>query len=208
MKIAAMPIQDSDLWDQLPAGPRRLLAQAAAFEFGRRGFHATTTRDIAIHARMSPAGLYAHYASKAELLFVISRIGHQSVLEQTLAAADGIVDHPARLRAIMRAFTIWHAENHTLARVLQYEIRSLEPEHFDIIAGIRRETEQFLQDALARVVPDTALLKVQTAALLSLGIDTARWYSPRSSITAAELADGYAELVLRMAGVALPVQGR
>jgi AcrR family transcriptional regulator len=204
MKISEAPFQDSDLWEQLPAGPRRLLAQAAAYEFGRRGYHATTTRDIAVHAGMSPAGLYAHYASKAELLFIISRIGHQSVLQQTMAAADDIPDGPARLHAIVRAFTMWHAKHHTLARVLQYEIRSLEPDHFQIIADIRRQTEGFIADTLEQVTNDPKLLRVQTAAILSLGIDTARWFSATKPISADELADGYAELVLRMAHVSMP----
>src|SRR5690606_6808136 len=110
-------------------GPRRGLAQAAVAEFGRRGFHATTTRHIAERAGMSPAGLYVHYASKAELLFTISKIGHESVLAEALASVEGITDPTQRVRALMRTFTIWHAVNHMLARVIQYEMRSLEPAH-------------------------------------------------------------------------------
>ncbi|WP_309117844.1 helix-turn-helix domain-containing protein, partial [Saccharothrix sp.] len=54
---------------------------AAAAAFAGRGYHATTTRDIAAQAGMSPAAVYIHYRSKEDLLFQISRIGHRRALE-------------------------------------------------------------------------------------------------------------------------------
>lgn len=57
--------------------------------FAERGYHATTTRDIAGRAGMSPAALYIHYKTKEELLHRISRIGHDRALGilRTAAAA-------------------------------------------------------------------------------------------------------------------------
>src|SRR4051794_6434574 len=60
----------------LPGASRRLL-MGAVDAFAERGYHATTTRDIASRAGMSPAALYVHYRSKEELLFQLIRIGHQ-----------------------------------------------------------------------------------------------------------------------------------
>ena len=59
-----------------PDAARRLLLGAVE-AFAERGFHATTTRDIAGRAGMSPAALYIHYKTKEELLFQISRVGHE-----------------------------------------------------------------------------------------------------------------------------------
>ena len=56
------------------------LLQAAAHAFADKGFHATTTRDIASGAGLSPAGVYVHFGSKEELLFNLSRSGHESAL--------------------------------------------------------------------------------------------------------------------------------
>ena len=39
------------------------LMRAAAQAFAEKGFHATTTRDIASGAGLSPAGVYVHFAS-------------------------------------------------------------------------------------------------------------------------------------------------
>ena len=198
MDISTAPERVADLWQAIPAGPRRALAQAASAEFGKRGYHATTTRHIAEHVGMSAAGLYVHYASKAELLFAISRIGHESVLADSVAAVDGIAEAAARVHALVRAFTMWHAVNHNLARVIQYELRSLEPEHYRIVAAIRRRTEGFAADELRPLVADPARLPLQTIAILSLGIDVARWYSPGRSPDPATLGDAYAELVRDM----------
>ena len=198
MDISTIPDTLPDLWEMLPAGPRRLLAQAATSEFGKRGYHATTTRHIAEHAGMSPAGLYVHYATKAELLFTISQIGHESVLNESLASVEGVTGPERRVRTLVRTFTIWHAVNHMLARVIQYEMRSLEPEHYKVIAAIRRRTEAFVADEFRPMVSDPDLLRLRTMAVMSLSIDVARWYSPGRSTPPEELGDAYADMVMQM----------
>ncbi len=74
-------------WEHVqPAAARRLLT-GAIDAFAERGFQATTTRDIASRAGMSPAALYVHYPSKERLLFEISLYGHHAALA-ILQSAD------------------------------------------------------------------------------------------------------------------------
>jgi AcrR family transcriptional regulator len=49
---------------------RRLLL-AGVECFWRDGFHASSTRDIAKRAKLSPAAVYVHFAAKEDLLFTI-----------------------------------------------------------------------------------------------------------------------------------------
>ncbi len=80
-------------WGEVnPDAARRLLV-AAVEAFAERGYHATTTRDIAGRAGMSPAALYIHYKTKEELLHRISRIGHDRalLLLETAAPADSLI---------------------------------------------------------------------------------------------------------------------
>ena len=51
------------------AGRDRLLTAAVA-AFGAKGFHATSTRDIARAASLSPAAVYVHHQSKEDLLYL------------------------------------------------------------------------------------------------------------------------------------------
>ena len=106
--------------------PHRLL-EAAAEAFADRGFHATTTRDIASRAGLSPAGVYVHFASKEELLYQLSREGHVAARDMLRAAADGAASPTEALRAIMGRFATWHAEHFRVARIVQYEFAQPHP---------------------------------------------------------------------------------
>ena len=188
------------VWEHVqPAAARRLLT-GAVDAFAERGFQATTTRDIASRAAMSPAALYVHYASKEDLLFEISLHGHKAALEVLRSAADG--PSPAeRLRSMVSAFTAWHAEHHTIARVVQYELAALSPEHLAEIAVMRRAISGIVEEVLADGVRDgvfaVADLPGTTLAVLSLPIDVARWYTPHRGDPEA-LGKLYADLAHRM----------
>ncbi|MET9531996.1 MULTISPECIES: TetR/AcrR family transcriptional regulator [unclassified Streptomyces] len=184
-----------------PEAARRLLV-AAVEAFAERGYHATTTRDIAGRAGMSPAALYIHYKTKEELLHRISRIGHEKALEILETAADGPGAPAERLAAAVRSFVRWHAGHHTTARVVQYELDALGDDHRTEIVELRRRSD----DAVRRIindgvqagefdvpyVPGTAL------AVLSLCIDVARWFNVEGRSTPDEVGVFYADLVLRM----------
>lgn len=189
-----------DPWSLLPVGPRSSLAMAAVEEFSQRGFHATSTRDIAKRVGMSAAGLYVHYESKADLLYTISLVGHKAAQNAVEAAMHGLTDPRKRVRAYVKAFTTWHAVNHSLARVLQYELRSLTPAHFTAIAKIRRTTERQASKELRPLVKPARDLKIKTRAILSLGIDVARWYDPAKAPLPEVLGEKYAEMIMCMLG--------
>ncbi|WP_415366430.1 TetR/AcrR family transcriptional regulator [Saccharothrix sp. BKS2] len=183
-----------------PAARRMLIAAAAAFSV--RGYHATTTRDIAAQAGMSPAAVYIHYRSKEELLFQISRIGHTTSLALLTSVAG---DDPAtRLASAVRAFASWHAEYHVTARVVQYELSALTPEHLAEVVEVRRRIEGAVRDmveaGVAAGVFDVPDVRGATLAVLSLCIDVARWFHPDRGRTPAQIGDLYADLVLRMVG--------
>ena len=178
---------------------------AAVRSFAERGYHATTTRDIATAAGMSPAALYVHFPAKSAVLFAISRSGHQRMLatvEQVVAAAPG--DPPATMRALVEKFVAWHAKRHVVARVVQHELAALPPDDFAVVADLRRRTEQLVRDVITRgveagqfEVPD---VRIAARAILGLGIDVSRWYTPSSKPSPAELGCQYADLVLSMLG--------
>lgn len=191
-----------------PDAARRLLL-GAVDAFAERGFHATTTRDIASRAGMSPAALYIHYRTKEELLYQISRVGHErsvAILEDAAGVEGSLA---ARLDFAVRTFVCWHAEHHTTARVVQYELAALDAEHYAEIVGMRRRTEEVLRALLDEgvaagefTVPD---VRGTAVAVLSLCIDVARWFRPSGPRTPEEIGALYAGLVLRMVGAAVPV---
>ncbi|MEU3607848.1 TetR/AcrR family transcriptional regulator [Streptomyces sp. NPDC035033] len=191
-------------WGEVaPEAARRLLV-AAVEAFAERGYHATTTRDIAGRAGMSPAALYIHYKTKEELLHRISRIGHDKALEILRAAEARDGSAAGRLADAVRSFVRWHAEHHTTARVVQYELDALGPEHRAEIVELRRETDATVRRIIEQGVADGEFDAEDppgtTVAVLSLCIDVARWFNPRGRRTPDEVGALYADLVLRMVG--------
>jgi AcrR family transcriptional regulator len=194
----------AELWpDVQPEAARRLML-AGVESFARRGYHATTTRDIAGGAGMSPAALYVHFPSKAALLFAISRSGH----EQTLALVENVLtreqDPAERIRMLVEDFVAWHARRHTVARVVQYELQALPEKEYEIVAELRRRIERIVREVIADGVESGAFSvpepRTAARAVLSLGVDVARWYTERSRPTPTALGQEYGELVLRMLG--------
>jgi AcrR family transcriptional regulator len=178
------------------------LMEAAADAFAAKGFHATTTRDIASRAGLSPAGVYVHFASKEDLLFQLSREGHEAARDMLVAAAGAAPSPTGALRAIMRVFSQWHAEHFRVARIVQYEFQNLTPEHREAVLGLRKEIDSVVRDVLTQGVAageftvtdvrDTAL------ALLSMAVDVARWYDPEIKRTPEAIGLTYGELGLRL----------
>ncbi|MEV3854662.1 TetR/AcrR family transcriptional regulator [Streptomyces sp. NPDC050095] len=199
-------VQDLDEmpWAEVTPDAARRLLVAAVEAFAERGYHATTTRDIASRAGMSPAALYIHYKTKEELLLRISSIGHEKALEILRAAADGEGTAAERLTEAVRSFVRWHAGHHTTARVVQYELESLGEEHRPGIMALRRRSDaavrEIIDDGVRTGEFDVLDVPGTTVAILSLCIDVSRWFNPQGRRTPDEVGALYADLVLRMVG--------
>jgi len=187
-----------------PPNARSRLVAAAIESFAAKGFHGTSTRDIAAAAGMSPAAVYVHHKSKEELLYLISKEGHERTLRLVEEGIASSADPVRQLRAVMYAFAAHHAEGHTGARIVNYELAALNAEHHAEIAKYRRAIEQRMRDVVTAGVDagvfQTSNPRMTALALLSLGIDVARWYRDEGDWSPGDIADHYCELALRIVG--------
>ncbi|GAA3272375.1 MULTISPECIES: TetR/AcrR family transcriptional regulator [Streptomyces] len=191
-------------WGEVTPDAARRLLLAAVEAFAERGYHATTTRDIAGRAGMSPAALYIHYKTKEELLHRISRIGHEKALDILRTASRGEGTATERLADAVSSFVRWHARGRTTARVVQYELDSLGPDARAEIVGLRRQVDAevrgIIEDGVRSGEFDVPDVPGTTLAVLSLCIDVARWFNVDGPRTPEEVGALYADLVLRMVG--------
>jgi AcrR family transcriptional regulator len=175
---------------------------AAADAFADKGFHATTTRDIASRAGLSPAGVYVHFASKEVLLFELSRRGHARARDLLVAAADAAPNPTEALRAIIGGFSRWHAEHYELGRIVQFEFRHLSPEHREAVLGLRKDIDAVvagvLRDGVETGEFEVDDVPVTALALLSMAIDVARWYAPDVRRTPAAIETSYGDLAVQL----------
>ena len=124
---------------------RRELTREAAKLFAQKGYHGTSIGDIAQALGVQKASLYAHIASKEDLLYETMREGADAFH----AALDAIPDDataPEKIRLALRGHLRVVAEQLDVATVFVQEWRYLEGERRDEIVAERRRYEERIRD--------------------------------------------------------------
>lgn len=184
---------------------QRLLSSATA-AFAAKGFHGTTTRDIASGAGVTPGAVYVHHKSKEDLLYCISKVGHEKTLDLVRASTGKFKDHsPAdRIAALVRNLVEWQAVNHTSSRVVNFELPALSDEHLAEVLQMRHQVEEefrsIVDDGLKQGVFNVPDANMAVVTLLSLCIDVARWYRGGGRLSAAEIGEHHSLMALRLLG--------
>lgn len=186
---------------------RSELTRQAARLFAEKGYHGTSIGDLAEALGLRKGSVYAHIASKEDLLYETMRDGAAAFH----AALDGIPDElpaPERLRLALRAHLRVVAEQLEIATVFVREWRYLEGARRDEIVAERRRYEERIRELLREGRERSELradLDESAAALLLLSAVNWAYTWLRPGRDTDELADRFwALLVDGMRGYATP----
>ena len=186
---------------------RSELTRQAARLFAERGYHGTSIGDLADAMGVQKGSLYAHIASKQDLLYETMRDGADA-FHAALDAIDDRLPAAEKIRLALRAHLRVVAEQLDVATVFVREWRYLEGERREEILAERRRYEERFR-AFFREGRDHGELRTDlddaTAALLALSAANwaYTWLVPGRDTDA--LADRfYALLVDGMRGYATP----
>ncbi|MGJ9423594.1 TetR/AcrR family transcriptional regulator [Aeromicrobium sp. CF3.5] len=178
------------------------LLESATLAFAERGFYGTSTRDITNAAGTSSAALYVHHKSKEDLLHQISRSGHQMTLDSMRRGRASSSDLRQQLATVVEDFVVDHAENHTRARIVNFELAALAPDHRKEILALRRlidlEMIELVAEGMSHGVFEIPDPRIAASVILSSGIDVARWYHEAHRLTPQQLGREYADVALRV----------
>lgn len=176
-------------------GNRRLdLIRAAARLFRRKGFDATSTRDIAGAVGMHSGSPFYHFKSKGALLHAVMEEGMRSALaRQTAALAAPSRSAADTLRRLIRShFDTLHGPGRDFIPVMLYEWRSLNTRQRAGIAKLQRDYEAPWMPVL-RALADEGRLRAdpQLARLLIFGALnwSVQWFDPKKPATPDDLTD-------------------
>ena len=185
---------------------RREIDDVASELFHANGYAATSVRDIARALDIQGASLYAHVASKQDVLWSIVD-GTASRFE---AAADAVTPAPEaesapdpadRLAALVRAHVGIVTDDVERASVFIHEWRSLSSERRAEIAHRRDAYERRFREVIADGVGAYSFAPVDPVAaaayLLTALNGLVAWYRPDRRLTPAALADAYVQLSLQ-----------
>lgn len=182
---------------------RKLLAGAARL-FRRKGFHATSTRDIAAAAGMKSGSPFYHFASKQALLFAVMQEGMRSALarqHQALQKAQLSEQDPRALLAVLirNHMQVLVGPGSDFIPVMLYESRSLAPRQRAELALLRRRYEADwvpVLEALAqagRLAADVRLSRLLIFGALNWA---AQWYDRRGAASLDQVTQAALELFL------------
>jgi AcrR family transcriptional regulator len=174
------------------------LTRAAARLFAEKGYHGTSTADLAEAMGVQKGSLYAHIESKADLLWEVAREGAAAFH----AALDGVPeDGPVveRIRAALRGHLRVVAEQLDIATVFTREWRYLQGERrAEFLTERRRYEERFR--ALFREGRERGDLRTDlddaTAARLALSAVNWAYTWLRPGTPTDELADQFTDVLI------------
>jgi AcrR family transcriptional regulator len=188
-----MPPQSRD------AKLERLLS-AAAGVFARKGYHATTMRDLARASGMSLAGMYHYVAGKEEILYLIQRGFFEQVAEGARRALAGARDPEGRLPAFMQHHVAFFAAHMSEMKVLSHEAESLTGERDAEVRGLKRRYVDLLAETLSAAGADDP--RIAAYALFGMMNWIYTWYRPDGRLSPDRLADAFVRAALH--GVLAP----
>jgi len=169
------------------------LLRSAAKLFRRKGFDATSTRDIAAAVGMQSGSPFYHFKSKGALLYAVMEEGMRSAIErqQRAIAASRATGAASQLRVLIRNhFDVLLGPESDFVPVMLYEARSITAKQRAALAQLQSEYEAPWIPVLDALHAAGRLkAEVKLARLLMFGALnwSAQWYDRRKGASLDQL---------------------
>jgi AcrR family transcriptional regulator len=188
--LAASPLA----WQDYSGASLPRILQAALDAFVERGYHGTSTRDIARGCGLSIAGLYHHFPSKQDILVALLGAVMDDLLQRSRAALESAGPHPVRrFDALLESLLRFHMMRRDQAFVASTEGRSLNPEHRIAFIARRDEQQQLIEDVICEGIAAghfaTPYPHEAARAIATLCVGVSTWYRPDGPLSPNELID-------------------
>jgi TetR/AcrR family transcriptional regulator, cholesterol catabolism regulator len=177
------------------------LVTVAAALFARRGYDQTTMADLAAELGIATGGVYHYFGGKEALLQRICLQLTEPLHPRALEALAGHEDPAGRLRALVDVWVAHVVEHRDHMLVFQQERHVIESgAQWRAVRASRKRFEELVDGVLAELEGDQrarfAERRIALSALLGMVNHTAQWFRPRGRLTPAEIARGYADLLV------------
>jgi len=198
----------------IPAPGRRLarastqkkldeLLMKAASLIARKGFEATSMRDLAKAIDASLAGLYHYFSSKEDLLFQLQYRTFGSLLEQQQAVAAEPGTPEERFARLITGHLQFYSRHRNELKACTFELESLTGKPYETVEAIRRRYYRLMTSVVADVIDGPSsngkeTRKSRHATLFIFGMLNwiFMWYEPSRHGTVEQIGQEMRELVL------------
>ena len=180
---------------------RREIDEVASELFHANGYAATSVRDIAKALDIQAASMYAHVASKEDVLWSIVDAAATAFERAADAAEVEAADPVDRLAALVEAHVEVVTTDPERSSVFVTEWRHLSGARREAIAERRDAYEARFRSAVADGIAIGAFRSTDSALAATFVLTAlngiATWYRPDGRLTADRIADHYVDLALR-----------
>jgi TetR/AcrR family transcriptional regulator, cholesterol catabolism regulator len=198
----------------MPAPGRRLarastqkkldeLLMKAASLIARKGFEATSMRDLGKAIDASLAGLYHYFSSKEDLLFQLQYRTFGSLLEQQQAVAAEPGTPEERFARLITGHLQFYSRHRNELKACTFELESLTGKPYETVEAIRRRYYRLMTSVVADVIGGPSsngkeTRKSRHATLFIFGMLNwiFMWYEPSRHGTVEQIGQEMRELVL------------
>lgn len=175
--MCALPVADrrGDRMDQI---------RGAALEaFYRKGYHATSLREIADAVGIKVPSLYNYISSKQQLLFDLMSQVMKDLMLTTVEAVQRAGPSPEdELRAVIHAFILYNIGHPHEAAVSDAELRALNRTNLKSIIKMRDEFDAIFSDIIFRGIESGAFspgdVPMIKSSILTVCARIYVWYRP------------------------------
>lgn len=172
------------------------------------GYEAMTLRQLAAEVGVQVGSLYNHISTKQDLLYDLIKT-HMDDLFAELGRAEAALVGQGPVERL-KGFIVFHVGYHILRKrevfIGASELRSLDPNHYQDIVGLRRQYEHrlsaILEDGRAAGLFHVDDISVAAYGILAMLTGVCTWFHPSGRLSREQVAKVYCDMVLR--GLAPP----
>lgn len=143
--------------EQLIAIRRQQIIDGAVQLFTRKGFHKTTTREIAKKCEMSIGTMYEYVQSKEDILYLVCEAIHEKMEQKLQSGLDENLDGFTLLKQSFRRLLKVMDEMRPLVLLIYQETKSLPREQMKYVLQKEEKTTEIFEDILARGIQDGSI---------------------------------------------------
>ena len=186
----------------MPEGksPRRIIIlKEAARLFRKKGFMASTLRELAKRSGVQGGSIYHHFSSKQEILYQIMDFTMTNLIYKIDIEIKGIEDPLEKLRRAISFHIEYHVSDSDETFVTDTEIRSLDKSYLEKILEKRAIYESKFVGILnsgnrkeSMQIPNT---KIAAMAILQMCTGVSYWYKKESHLKIEDITDQYVNFI-------------
>jgi AcrR family transcriptional regulator len=197
MRLSRALLSTSDIAVQADASTQERVLDRAAELFSRKGYAATTTREIAASLGIRQASLYHHVASKENLLCQLCVTSLEQLLKEVQSAVNESDCPDGRVRILVSTHLNTLLKYRTRHALMLTELRSLSGTRRRQVVGLRKRYEKLVLAILKHGQSDGSVrtdipAKYLCLALLNMLNWAILWFRDDEALSVDQLAEIFA----------------